>query len=191
MHMSICPSYYLLGGLIEIVSIFHQRYAEFASGLFAAIRSSLSTDDKKAFEPKVSICVLLTYYDFYLILIYVHLDCERNSFTHWSASPVWAPHRWHLQLEEQTRVRCRSSGGLCGGPTCARRSECDLFARQNNWLCNMNVYSAIICSRMFGDRFYWVGAESGPHLTLLLGFLRNSAHLALGLPVLSSRILHV
>lgn len=82
MHVSICPSYYLLGGLIEIVSIFHQRYAEFASGLFAAIRSSLSTDDKKAFEPKVIICVLLTYYDFYLILIYDHLDCERNTFTH-------------------------------------------------------------------------------------------------------------
>lgn len=39
--------------------------------------------------------------------------------------------------------------------------------------------------------FNLVGAESGPHITLLLGFLRNSAHLALGLPVLSARMMHV
>ena len=43
-----------LGGLIEVVSVFHQRYAEFAQALLAAIRAAFSTDEKKAFEPKVS-----------------------------------------------------------------------------------------------------------------------------------------
>ena len=51
-----------------------------------------------------------------------------------------------------------------------------------------NILKINSTSKMY---FYRVGAESGPHITLLLGFLRNSAHLALGLPVLPARMMHV